>query len=410
MAIFDQGITGQIIWFFLFMIFISLYPKYMLYKMISEMEEVVRTLDGYTKDAVKLIIKTSKEKAGTAVEPAKEKEIESMLDFFVIPPVELDPYGILKKLEYLMDRSEEKFEFFAKSIAQNAPREWEDNIIALLKGAIGLNMVTKILRHYVEFAKKTGNIQITMLIHMNLAMIKKIGSAYMEGVKGIAEAKPIGDGIGPLIAAHLIKGEKAYEEVEKDVACYETEIEGKKAYILKALGPGATLGKIGEAVKKVAANKGKIAKIITIDAGLKLEGEESGKITYGIGAAIGDPGPEKAKIEEAAMSLNIPLEAIVIRMSVEEAISPMNKKIASSVNSAVSLIKNSLLSVEAGKAAIVVGVGNTCGIGNSEKEVEKLEFPEEKKEKLSFSEKLMKKVLTPPMPSAPPKEEKEEGK
>jgi len=407
----EQGFSGQILWFLLFMVFISLYPKYMLYKMISEMEEVVRTLDGYTKEAVKLIIKTSTEKGKTKVDSAKEKEIESMLDFFVIPPVELDPYGILKKVEYLMDRSEEKFEFFAKSIAQNAPREWEDNVIALLKGAIGLNMVTKILRHYVEFAKKTGNIQVTMLIHMNLAMIKKIGSAYMEGVKGIAEAKPIGDGIGPLIAAHLIKGEKAYEEVEKDVASYETEIEGKKVYILKALGPGATLGKIGEAVKKVAAkNKDKIAEIITIDAGLKLEGEESGKITYGIGAAIGDPGPEKAKIEEAAMSLNIPLEAVVIRMSVEEAISPMNKKIASSVNSAVSLIKNSLLTVEAGKAAIIVGVGNTCGIGNSEKEVEKLEFPEEKKEKLSFSEKLMKKVLTPPMPPAPPKEEKEEEK
>lgn len=408
--VFEQGVTGQIVWFFLFIIFISLYPKYMLYKMVSEMEEVVRMLESYTKEAVKIIIKTSKEKAGTKIDSAKEKEIGGMLDFFVIPPVELDPYGILKKVEYLMDRSEEKFESFAKSIAQNAPREWEDNLIALLKGAIGLNMVTKILRHYVEFAKKTGNIQITMLIHMNLAMIKKIGSAYMEGVKGIAEAKPIGDGIGPLIAAHLIKGEKTYE-LEKDVVLHEAEIEGKKAYILKALGPGATLGKIGEAVKKVAAeSKDKIAKIITIDAGLKLEGEESGKITYGIGAAIGDPGPEKAKIEEAAMSLNIPLEAVVVRMSVEEAISPMNKKIASSVSSAVSLIKTSLPSIESGKAAIVVGVGNTCGIGNSEKEVEKLEFPEEKKEKLSFSEKLMKKVLSPPMPPAPPREEKEEEK
>lgn len=409
MALFQQSMSSQIIWFLLFMVFILFYPKYMFYKMISEMESVVRTLENYVNDATEIIIKTSENKLKSRIGKKEKNEIKAMLDFFVIPPVDLDPYGILKKIEYVIDQSEEKFESFAGKLAKRRSREWEDNIIALIKGAISLNMIAKILKHYVEFAKKTGNLQITMLVHMNLPMFKKIGKASFDGVKAISEGKPIGDGIGPMIAANLIKSEKNIREIEKDVALYEGKLGKRKIYVLKAFGSGAALGKIGGAVKKLAEEKkNEVAKIITIDAGLKLEGEETGKVVYGIGAAIGDPGPEKAKIEEAAMKLKIPLEAIVIKMGVEEAISPMTKKIGKSVEKATKIVKRSVKEIPEDKVAIIVGVGNTCGIGNSKASIKDIELVEEKKEKekLSLSDKIMRKLLTPP-PQKPPKEESE---
>ena len=50
-----------------------------------------------------------------------------------------------------------------------------------------------------------------------------------------------------------------------------------------------------------------------MDAALKLEGEELGRVSEGTGAAIGDPGPEKYAMEEAATERGIGIEAIVIK-------------------------------------------------------------------------------------------------
>jgi hypothetical protein len=163
--------------------------------------------------------------------------------------------------------------------------------------------------------------------------------------------------------------------IARDVVSYSGELSGRKVFVIKATGPGANLGKLGDAVKKIGEEE-KVDKIITVDAGLKLEGEETGKVSEGLGAAIGDPGPEKAKMEEVALKLDIPLEAIVIRMSLEEAISPLTDKIADSVEKTLGLIKGKIEEVKEGGKILVVGVGNTCGIGNSLDAVKDMKFKE----------------------------------
>jgi len=391
----QQSMAGQLFMWILFFYLISLYPKYMLYKMIAEMEAAVDTLSGYTKDSAELVRKVAQKKGGARSDPMPQ--IERIMEFFLIPPVSLDPYGILRKLEHILDKAEDRFEQVAAEISPLANRVWRANINSLLKGTIGLNMLTKVLRHYVEFVKKTGNIQIAMLVHMNLPLLKKIAKAQMEGVKAIASGRPIGDGIGPLVAANLIT--QGVETVEKDVVYGRVEMKGRVVHVLKADGPGATLGKIGEAVKKVAFER-RVKKIITVDASVKLEGEETGKVSEGIGAAIGDPGPEKAKIEEAAVELGIPLEAVAVKMSVEEAISPLTRNIAASVKRTVRLISRSVQLVEKGGEVIVVGVGNTCGIGNTREEVKGMRFPkpEVEEERMGLMDRIIKKLATPPRP------------
>ncbi len=378
MNIFDQqSLLGQMLGIFLILLLFLLYPKYLLYKIINEMEMLARMVEDYVRKSVDITCKLCVEKGGGNV--LKRRKIEDFLDFFIIPPVDLDPYGILKKIEHLLDKAEDRFEYIAKDIAPKASEELRANIVALLKGSIGLNMIAKLLRHYIGLIRKTNNIQLAMILHMNLPMIRRIANAQMRGIEAIAENKPIGDSIGPLIAAHLIKTCN-YTEIAKDVICAEVEMEGKKVYVLKAKGKGATLGKLGDAVKKLCDEKS-IGKIITIDAGLKLEGEKSGKVSEGIGAAIGDPGPEKAKIEESALKRDIPLEAYIIKMSIEEAISPLTEDIVkNSLKKTIELIRDSVRRTE-GNEVIVVGVGNTSGVGNCYEEVKDLKFEKKKKEK-----------------------------
>lgn len=396
-----QSWFGQIAWMLMFFIFIMIYPKYMLYKMIADMEDVAETLEGYTEDAVELILKVSGEKGGASTD-AKEV-VDGIMEFFLIPPVDLDPQGILAKVEHLIDRTEDRLENVADQIAPGSDRVWKSNIVSLLKGGIGINNIAKMVRHYVEFVKKTNNLQIAMLMQMNMPIIKKIAKAQKDGVDAIGKGDPIGDGIAPLIAANMIEGNVA--EAARDVVYSKTKMGGRTAFILKADGPGANLGKLGDAVKKIAEEQN-AAKIITVDASLKLEGEKTGKVCEGIGAAIGDPGPEKAKMENIATKMNIPLEAYVIKMSLEEAISPLTENIGESVPRAMELIKKSIERTPEGSNVVVIGVGNTCGIGNDRDAVRYIKLPkaEEEKEKISALDTFIKTLAK--KPKRPQKDEK----
>ncbi len=380
----------QVLFTLLFFALIIIYPRYLFYRMVADMEEVAETLEGYANEAVDIITRVCLEKGG--IRAGIKERVQKTLDFFLIPPVDLDPYGILKKLEHLFDKAEDRFHLVAREISPGCDPVWRANIISLLKGGVGINTMAKVVRHYVELVKKTNNIQLAMLFQMNLPIIKKIAEAHMAGIKAISRGEPIGDSVGPLVAARLMKGNA--EEIARDVVYSEEEIKGRRVLVVKARGPGATLGKLGDAVKKLVETND-VSKIITVDASLKMEGEPTGKVSEGIGAAIGDPGPEKAKIEEAAVEKNIPLEAIAIKMSIEEAISPMIKEIYDAVPEAIRRIEESISSSPEDRKIIVVGVGNTCGIGNSVSEVEEVAYKEKEKEEeeLPAIDRLVKKLV-----------------
>src|SRR5690606_16909668 len=97
----------------------------------------------------------------------------------------------------------------------------------------------------------------------------------------------------------------------------EGEYKGRKLYLLKAEGPAGTVGRPGEAITRLAGDMGiKIDAIVMIDAALKLEGEKTGEVAEGIGAAIGGIGVEKYQIEEVATQMQIPVYAVIVKQSV----------------------------------------------------------------------------------------------
>jgi hypothetical protein len=108
----------------------------------------------------------------------------------------------------------------------------------------------------------------------------------------------------------------------------------------------------------------KIDTIIMIDAALKLEGEKTGDVAEGIGVAIGGIGVEKYQVEEVASRFNIPIYAVIVKQSVQDAITIMRKEISN----AFERVTNTVYSViedrtSEGQSVMIIGVGNTIGVG-----------------------------------------------
>jgi hypothetical protein len=142
-------------------------------------------------------------------------------------------------------------------------------------------------------------------------------------------------------------------------------MEDRRIIALKAEGPGGNVGKPGDAIQTLLQeNDGKISMIVMVDAALKFEGETTGEISEGIGAAIGGIGTERFKIEQEATKQKIPVYAVIVKESILEAITPMKKEILEAGDKVIERIKNLIVErSKPGDTVIIAGIGNTIGIG-----------------------------------------------
>ncbi len=300
----------------------------------------------------------------------KEQDIKSTVDdfleFFIIEPVNIDPAGVLGRLEHLLDVRSNRYEDHIARIAPNATPQQAANVEMVLEGAMALNYVFRVVRHFLLLGKKTKSIYYVMQLQMQLPQIIEMAKAYFEATRAFADGKPIGDGMGPLAVAHFAREIKADEpeDIAKHTIAFPGEFEGRKLWFVRAKGYGGHVGKPGEGILQlIERNKGKITRIITVDAGMKLEGEDTGHVIEGVGAAIGDPGPEKFKMENPAVKYNIPIDAIIIKESIEDALGPMKKSLVDAVPKVIERMKNAILTrSKKGDTIIIAGIGNTIGI------------------------------------------------
>ncbi len=350
---------------------IFLVPWILRIRLLSGITKTTLELESMVEESKNILIKLSKEKGKPVLDPSET--IEDFMEFFVVPPVDLDPNGIVKKFEKILDLSEDRFKQMVKEIAPLADKETRADIVMTLKATLGLNGVAKQIRHNLELARKTGNLQILLMLQMSLPLIMRIVRAQFKGTKAFSEGKPIGDGVGPIVAGLLMKDYKTeYMHEMEDMYVAKKSMEEYNVIIVRAKGPGARIGKIGKVVKSVI-EKENIDKIITVDAAVKLEGEETGKVARGIGVVIGGSGVDKWTIEEEIVNKDIDIDAIIVKMSPEEAISNMNQKIANAANKALELVERSILNSPDNINILVVGVGNSCGIPNIVQDISQIE-------------------------------------
>ena len=71
-------------------------------------EKDLKVIEEYDKKATKYLFK----KLGKNATKKNKESIKNFMNFFVSGPVDIDPYGIMSKIEHVMDRSEKRFEYF----------------------------------------------------------------------------------------------------------------------------------------------------------------------------------------------------------------------------------------------------------------------------------------------------------
>ena len=328
---------------------------------LMQIDGAVRRLENMRNDAKTLTIKTLRDVGKSKDDPTPK--LNALLEQFLITPVDMDPAGIVKKFDHLLDVRENKFKSDVARIAPEATPPQVNNLENLVEAAWALNFMYKIVRHLYLLGKKTFSIFVIFQLQAFLPLIMQEAEAYQGAAKAFAEGHPIGDGAGPLVASKLMRKSEV-RKVEKDMVAGETAIEGRRIIALKAEGPGGNVGKPGDAIRQVLEeNNGKASMIIMVDAALKLEGEKTGEVTEGIGAAIGGIGTERYKIEEEATKFGIPVYAIVIKQSILEAVTTMKKEIADATEPVIEQIKRLIIDhTKEGELVIVAGIGNTAGI------------------------------------------------
>jgi hypothetical protein len=293
--------------------------------------------------------------------------LDEFLQFVMIEPVALDPSGIIPKLDHLLDVRETRWEGVVRTLLPGIDSGNCSNMQNLLEAAVAVDNVYRVVRHFFVQGKKSGSLMIVMQIAMQLKLIQQMAEAYVKASKAFYYGQPIGDGLGPLVAATFSRLANPdgvpSREMCKDTISQDVDYNGRRVIIVRAKGPGGTVGKPGEAIKMLV-DEAKIDRILMVDAAMKMEGEKSGTVIEGVGAAIGGVGTEKYKIEASTTAYNIPVDAFLCRENLVDAITTMKKSISTSVKTVVEKVKNAIdTRTTEGDTVLLAGIGNTIGVG-----------------------------------------------
>ncbi|MCS7132924.1 MAG: DUF1512 domain-containing protein [Aigarchaeota archaeon] len=363
------SVISSLIWLLFLMIFF-IYPSFsqrlQLSYILRDLERRLQRLKVMRDEVRGKTVEVLRKYSGDGVKV--DEELDKLLLSFMIAPESMDPYGIVYKLEHIVNTWEDVFEEHVKLICTKADEAWSKTLTNLVEVARGMDYLYRVVRHYYLLGRRTANIYIVLQIQMLMPQIMEIAEAYRRACYAFTQGQPIGDGVGVLAVAKLVEGlEKKTYQVAKDTIVHEFEMDGRRVFVLRAAGPGGAVGRPADGLLKILeSERDKVKAVIMIDAALKLEGEETGKVVEGIGAAIGGIGVDKFKIEEISKKMNIPLYAFAIYQSIGEAITPMKKSIAKAADEVVEKVKKLISSkVDEGFSVIVAGIGNTVGIGIS---------------------------------------------
>lgn len=357
----EIGTIIQTLFSLAFIVYLFYAQRIQAMTMLRHIEVTLRKIKGLRDKGKQTAIDTIKEIGKPERDPTPQ--VERFIEHFMIPPVDMDPAGVVAKLGNILNVREFTFEKEVAIMAPHATESERNNIENLLEASLALNIFYKIVRHFYLLGKKTMNIYIIMQIHMILPQIIEQIEAYSAALQAFKDGIPIGDSVGPIVAAKLLNGSEV-RDVAKMMVAGEIEFEGRRVIITKAKGPGGSVGKPGDAVVNlIEENKGKVSMLITVDAAGKLEGEGVGEIAEGVGAAIGGPGVEKYKMEKAAIDNNVPMYAVAIKQGMEHVVAPLVEPLFAATDKAVAAVKGLILDYsKEGDTVIVVGIGNTVGV------------------------------------------------
>ncbi len=367
----QSDITSWIAWLILFTILVLFSRSLEYYRLLLEVKKFIDQMNYSVNAAFNDVFNTLKSIARRfgvdAADPFLRGKMLRVADSVVISPTDLDPFGIVEKYKHILTSADRYLLEEVSSIFKGkAPREVVENARTLLEILRVMTLYLKMVKHYYITARRYKSYMLLFQLRYLLPQILEAIETLKRALTAFAKGVPVGDSVGPLTAFRLylrFKKVTPFREIVEDTVAAETEFEGRRVIIVKARGPGSNVGRLDDALEKIF-NLYDPKAVITVDAALKLEGEISGSVAEGIGVAIGGIGVEKFNIEKIATSRRVPLYAVVIKMSEEEAITALRDYLDRAVELAVRTVERIILRyTNKGDTVVVVGVGNTVGVG-----------------------------------------------
>lgn len=355
----DSNPLMMLVWILPIILFVFYGQRIQLFVTSGEIKKAIKKLDGFREESRKELINYIEK--NLKHENDFDKKIDRFLDYFTIMPVDMDPNGIVDKVQHTVRAREDYTREHIKTLSPQIDTVELNKVQTLLEIASSLQMIYKIVNHMFLTAKKQNNYPLILPLQMILPFIMEQADAMKEAISAFKSGQPVGDGIGPMVVGKMMLDHKK-EIISLHTALAKTDFEGRELFLLKAEGPGSTVGRPADALKKIASEN-KIDVIIMIDAALKMEGEDSASIAQGFGAAIGGIGTERFQIEDVATKNDIPIFSIVIKQSVKEAITLMTKEIADKADETRLQVYEMIQDNTAkGQSVVIIGVGNTVGV------------------------------------------------
>ena len=355
----DSNPFMMLIWFLPIILFVFYGQRIQLIITSRDIKKDMAKLEQFRNDSRNELIDYVKQKLSPNGDPTQK--LDRFFDYFTIMPIDIDPNGIIPKIHHLVRSREDTTRKQVKSMFSEINTLEVTKVQNLLEIVTTLQLLHKVVRHLFLTAKKQNNYPLILPLQMLLPFIMEQAEALKDAIPAFKKGQPIGDGIGPLVVGGMMLDTKK-QNAEFETVYSESEFDGRKLILLKAEGPYATVGRPGEATESIV-EKLKPDVIIMIDAALKLEGEDSGSIAQGFGAAIGGIGIDRFKIEAIATKHDIPIFAIVVRQSVKEAITLMKKEISDQAENVKSQVYEMITDNSSpNQTVLVIGVGNTLGV------------------------------------------------
>jgi len=355
----DSNPFLMLVWFLPIILFVFYGQRIQLIITSRDIKKDMAKLEQFRNDSRNELIDYVKQKLSPNGDPTQK--LDRFFDYFTIMPVDIDPNGIIPKIHHLVRSREDTTRKQVKSMFSEINTLEITKVQNLLEIVTTLQLLHKVVRHLFLTAKKQNNYPLILPLQMLLPFIMEQAEALKDAIPAFKKGQPIGDGIGPLVVGGMMLDTKK-QNAEFETVYSESEFDGRKLILLKAEGPYATVGRPGEATESIV-EKLKPDVIIMIDAALKLEGEDSGSVAQGFGAAIGGIGTDRFKIEAIAVKYDIPIFAIVVRQSVKEAITLMTKEISDQAENVKSQVYEMITdNSNPNQTVLVIGVGNTLGV------------------------------------------------
>ena len=355
----DSNPFMMLIWMLPIILFVFYGQRIQLIITSRDIKKSMSELEQFRNDSRDELINYIKQKLSPNGDPTQK--LDRFFDYFTIMPVDIDPNGIIPKIHNLVRSREDTTRKQVKSMFTEISTLEVTKVQNLLEIVTTLQLLHRIVRHLFLTAKKQNNYPLILPLQMMLPFIMEQAEALKDAVPAFKQGQPIGDGIGPLVVGGMMLDTKK-QKAEFETVYSESEFNDRKLILLKAEGPYATVGRPGEATESLV-EKLKPNIIIMIDAALKLEGEDTGDVAQGFGAAIGGIGTDRFKIEAIATKHDIPIFAIVVRQSVKDAITLMKKEISDQTEKVRNQVYEMITdNSNPNETVLVIGVGNTLGV------------------------------------------------